>query len=200
MTRSQAGAGRAAGTATRLAPGRRERTRNALVAAATDVFLERGYDGATTGEIARQAGVAAGTFYLHFEDKRDIFGAVSGQVGRELLAQLRELASPGMAGSDLVRITLEMVTEHWRSNRELTRLILSGGPALGMADENAFVDEVRQVIEEIGTRRGTEAMALALYLVGLSQQLGHLIVARPEARAEVEALIALSADRLDSTT
>jgi AcrR family transcriptional regulator len=191
MTRSQAGAGRAAGTATRLAPGRRERTRNALVAAATDV---------TTGEIARQAGVAAGTFYLHFEDKRDIFGAVSGQVGRELLAQLRELASPGMAGSDLVRITLEMVTEHWRSNRELTRLILSGGPALGMADENAFVDEVRQVIEEIGTRRGTEAMALALYLVGLSQQLGHLIVARPEARAEVEALIALSADRLDSTT
>ena len=38
MNRSQAGASRAAGTATRLAPGRRERTRNALVAAATDVF------------------------------------------------------------------------------------------------------------------------------------------------------------------
>ncbi|MEO2166599.1 MAG: helix-turn-helix domain-containing protein, partial [bacterium] len=49
---------------------RRERTSTALIDAATRVFLERGYDGATTGEIARSAGVAAGTYYLYFDDKR----------------------------------------------------------------------------------------------------------------------------------
>lgn len=177
---------------------RRERTENALLDAATEVFLARGYDGATTGEIARVAGVAAGTFYLYFDDKRAAFVAVSSRAAHDILTQMREVLEPGVDVARLVRITLELVADYWRAHPALTRLILSGGPALGMADEDdgAFVDEVRQTIEDVGELRGDEAMGLALYLVGLSQQLGHLIVARPKARATAEALITLAADRL----
>lgn len=177
---------------------RRERTENALIDAATEVFLQHGYDGATTGEIARVAGVAAGTFYLYFEDKRAAYVAVSTRVAHDLLGQMREVIEPGMSVARLARITLELVSEFWRAHPALTRLILSGGPALGMADEEegAFVDEVRDTIEEAGVAQGEQAMGLALYLVGLGQQLGHLIVARPGARAEADSLIALAADRL----
>ena len=178
---------------------RRERTATALIDAATKVFLERGYDGATTGEIARAAGVAAGTYYLYFDDKRAAFGAVSGRAAHDLLSRLQPAIVPGMTASTLTRITLELVAEFWRSDQALSHLILSGGPALGIEsddDATAFVDEVSSTIAQADIRQGEEAMALALYLVGLSQQLGHLIVARPEDHATANALIALAADRL----
>jgi AcrR family transcriptional regulator len=178
---------------------RRERTATALIDAATRVFLERGYDGATTGEIARSAGVAAGTYYLYFDDKRAAFGAVSVRAAHDLLGRLQPAIVPGMTASTLTRITLELVAEFWRSDPALSHLILSGGPALGIEsdpEETAFVDEVAATIAEAGIRQGEEAMALALYLVGLSQQLGHLIVARPNERAAADALITLAAGRL----
>lgn len=178
------------------AASRRERTEGTLIDAATQVFLDRGYDGATTAQIARVAGVAAGTYYLYFEDKRGAFVAVSRRAARTLLEQIRSALEPGTDGATLVRLTLDLVADFWRSDRALSKLILSGGPALGMDGENAFVDEVCETIEEIGVRKGTEAMALALFLVGLSLQLGHLIVARPDARTEAESLIELAANRL----
>jgi len=47
-----------------------------MVDAAIDVFAQHGYQGATMEEIARRAGVAKGTPYLHFTDKADLFYAV----------------------------------------------------------------------------------------------------------------------------
>lgn len=54
----------------------RAHKRTNLIQAAAEVFAERGYAGATIDEIARRAGVAKGTPYLHFEDKADLFYAV----------------------------------------------------------------------------------------------------------------------------
>lgn len=48
-------------------------TRERIVSAALKLFAEKGYDGATTAEIARQAGVAEGTIYRHFADKKELF-------------------------------------------------------------------------------------------------------------------------------
>jgi DNA-binding transcriptional regulator YbjK len=50
-------------------------TRQQLLEAATTVFSERGFARATTKEIAKVAGVAEGTIYRHFADKRDLFYA-----------------------------------------------------------------------------------------------------------------------------
>ena len=109
---------------------RRERTEGTLIDAATQVFLDRGYDGATTAQIARVAGVAAGTYYLYFEDKRGAFVAVSRRAARTLLEQIRSALEPGTDGATLVRVTLDLVADFWRSDRALSKLILSGGPAL----------------------------------------------------------------------
>jgi AcrR family transcriptional regulator len=47
-------------------------TRSRLVAAAADVFAEKGYDGTRVQEIARRAGLTTGAIYAHFDGKADL--------------------------------------------------------------------------------------------------------------------------------
>ena len=49
-----------------------DETREAILASAAEVLNARGFEKATTREIARSAGVAEGTLYTHFRNKRDI--------------------------------------------------------------------------------------------------------------------------------
>ncbi|GAA1361572.1 TetR/AcrR family transcriptional regulator [Streptomyces beijiangensis] len=61
--------------------GRRQRTlrsREAMVAAATDLLFERGLDGVTVEEIAERAGVTRRTFSRHFPGKEE---AILGEIG-----------------------------------------------------------------------------------------------------------------------
>ena len=46
--------------------------RDAILRAAIDVFAERGYFNAQVADVARAAGVAAGTVYLYFKSKDDL--------------------------------------------------------------------------------------------------------------------------------
>ena len=43
--------------------------KNAVVATAKEMFLEKGYVAVNTNEIAKQAGVSVGTLYSYFKDK-----------------------------------------------------------------------------------------------------------------------------------
>ena len=47
--------------------------RGAILAAALDEFAARGFAGARLDDVARRAGVAKGTIYLHFRDKEALF-------------------------------------------------------------------------------------------------------------------------------
>lgn len=53
-----------------------EKTREAVLTAAIEVFLERGVTRATLEQIARAAGVTRGAVYWHFNDKQEIFTAL----------------------------------------------------------------------------------------------------------------------------
>jgi AcrR family transcriptional regulator len=68
-----------------------ERTRAAIFDAARDVFVERGYAGASIRSIAERAGITHGTIYLYFRDKDDLLYQLSEEHFRQLLARLREL-------------------------------------------------------------------------------------------------------------
>ncbi|WP_285632439.1 TetR/AcrR family transcriptional regulator [Actinoallomurus iriomotensis] len=54
-------------------PRNRDAVRLRLQEAALDLYLERGYDKTTTGDIAAHAGVTERTFFRHFADKREVF-------------------------------------------------------------------------------------------------------------------------------
>ena len=65
----------------------REQTRARLISSGKQLFAKRGLHGVTTHDIARRAGVAAGTFYLHFKDKTELFR----EIAIETMAGLRRL-------------------------------------------------------------------------------------------------------------
>ncbi|MGV9694050.1 TetR family transcriptional regulator [Streptomyces sp. NPDC003444] len=60
-------------------------TRERLLAAASALFAERGYDRATVREIASRAGVNQALLFRHFGSKQALFGEVVAQGGYEQL-------------------------------------------------------------------------------------------------------------------
>jgi AcrR family transcriptional regulator len=59
-------------------------TQETLLAAALEVFAERGYHATTVGAITSRADTAHGTFYLYFRNKEDVFAKVVEGVVLEL--------------------------------------------------------------------------------------------------------------------
>ena len=53
--------------------------RRQIVDGAREVFLARGFDAASMGDIAKAAGVSKGTLYVYFKNKEELFDAFSGR-------------------------------------------------------------------------------------------------------------------------
>jgi len=70
--------------------------RDAILRAAIDVFADRGYFNAQVADVARAAGVAAGTVYLYFKSKDDLLVSIFERSMREDLA----LGRAAVAGLD----------------------------------------------------------------------------------------------------
>ena len=51
--------------------------RQAIIEAARKIFAMKGYEDTTIAEIAEDAGIAVGTVYLYFGNKRDIYTSIS---------------------------------------------------------------------------------------------------------------------------
>ena len=82
------------------APQRRE----VIERVATEVFAERGYEGASIDEIARRSGVSAPVVYDHFASKQDLYRRLLVRTRDELLEMWREhLASDAPAGVRIPR-------------------------------------------------------------------------------------------------
>jgi AcrR family transcriptional regulator len=50
--------------------------RRQIVQGARSVFIARGFDAASMGDIAKEAGVSKGTLYVYFKNKEELFGAI----------------------------------------------------------------------------------------------------------------------------
>jgi AcrR family transcriptional regulator len=69
---------------------KRARTRAQLVAAAGALFARQAVESVTVDDVIREAGVAKGTFYVHFDD----LGALTAAVAGALVESIDELLQP----------------------------------------------------------------------------------------------------------
>jgi AcrR family transcriptional regulator len=123
-----------------------------LIAAARTIFADRGYHETTVEDITRAAGVAKGTFYLYFQEKREIFLAII----RELLDTIKSIGAsvsqlaPGddplafMARSEAAALRL---MEIFQDNRPLARLAYRESMGMDAGLEAMLREFYREVAE-----------------------------------------------------
>src|SRR5256885_14933768 len=118
-----------------------------IVAAALEVFGERGFAGTKLADVARRAGVTKGTVYLYFDSKEALFKAVVRETIVPVIAQGEALAQ-AFTGSarELVE---RLVREYWRLVGETA---VAGIPKLMMAEAATFPELTRFYYEEVVTR------------------------------------------------
>ena len=77
--------------------------RDAILRAAIDVFAERGFFNAQVADVARAAGVAAGTVYLYFRSKDDLLVSIFERTMKEALAESRDAVAGVTDPADRLR-------------------------------------------------------------------------------------------------
>ena len=79
---------------------RNEQTRQALLEAGSSLLREVGYARTSVAQITRRANRAHGTFYLHFENKRELVSVLLEDMADEGRRHAREIwrAAPGLDG------------------------------------------------------------------------------------------------------
>src|SRR3989449_2198439 len=122
-------AGRAAGRrGTRAA--RRDERRAAILAAALEEFAARGFAATRLDDVARRAGVAKGTIYLHFRDKESLFQ----ELVRAMLSPIVGVVEAAPMADLPVRIVAETLIDvfirevYGTRRKDVIRLIIAEGP------------------------------------------------------------------------
>ena len=170
--------------------------RSDLLAAARAIFSERGYHETTVEDITRAAGVAKGTFYLYFSEKREIFL----EIIRELLDAIRACgamirdAKPGEHPLAFVGRTEEAamrLIELFQENRALVRVAyresMGMDPTLDQMmrefyRETAELDaDAIRVAQDAGIiRRECDPMLTAYAHIGMIERVLLTLIETPE--------------------
>jgi AcrR family transcriptional regulator len=124
---------------------RRKESRPAeLLAAALDLFVERGYAATRLDDIASRAGVSKGTLYLYFANKEELFKALVRENIVSLLEAFREQVERSEDdASTLIRTFLH----RWWNDFGATRL--SGICKLIMSEAGNFPEVARFFHDEV---------------------------------------------------
>lgn len=86
---------------------RKEARPSELLAAALDLFVERGFAATRLEDVARRAGVSKGTLYLYYENKEALFKAVIQEGIVPVIAENEAIAAQHTGSSfDLMEILL----------------------------------------------------------------------------------------------
>jgi len=71
----------------------KQQTREKVLQAAREMFIERGYEGATIRDIARAAGMSTGAVFASFADKPELFDAILSEDFAGLADPMQDAAS-----------------------------------------------------------------------------------------------------------
>lgn len=175
---------RVATTASIEVPSRHERrkaqTRRQLLDAARVLFAAHGYDATRPQDIARAADVAAGTFYLHFADKRAAFLAFTDEAAEQLMERVRARAIGARDFSDGLLRSLEAIVEYSEANPGVLAAafadasVLAAAVPQGASLRDRLAQSLAQALRE-GMLRGElrrdyDPAVIAHGIVGLVQQ------------------------------
>lgn len=171
--------------------GKRERRRQ-IVRAATEVFVEAGYHGASINAIIERAQIARGTFYLYFDSKAAVFDSILDHAMTELSARIHRIdvesadaKPPQVQLREQLVATLEFIV----GDRPLATLLLASGqtPEAEAAERlGQFFGWIRDLLEralasgvELGIARPCQRQVAAAALLGMIRGVVEHLVTSP---------------------
>ena len=180
---------------------RGEATRGQLVAIATRMFAERGYEDTSIEAVLREAGVSRGSLYHHFASKEALFEAVADEVETSVGAQTMAAASGSAGPVEALRAGF-LAWIRLAGDPVVRRILLIDGPSVlgwerwrAMEEHHALglIRAVLQLIAEEGKLRPESVATLANILLASVNEVA-LLVARSDDR---EAAMQAGADAID---
>jgi AcrR family transcriptional regulator len=128
--------------------------RAAILKAALEEFSERGFAAARLDDVARRAGVAKGTIYLHFKDKEALFQElVRFQIG-PVVGALETVLASDLPLAVIVEHALDIfVREIYGTHRkQVLRLIISEGPRFPALAEFYYREVLAHILKAVRAR------------------------------------------------
>jgi AcrR family transcriptional regulator len=167
----------------RSTPVAKAERRQQILHAAREVFAKRGYHQATIDDIVAQAGVARGTFYLYFEDKRSVFSDLIDRFSAKLTMAIVSIVTedPERPVADQIHANVRAIIATCLADRTLTRILFTD--AVGIDSDfdrklGTFYDTLVQLLTESlkeGQRLGIvgdgEPRVLAYLSIGALKEL-----------------------------
>ena len=174
--------------------------REAILAAAREVFAELGYEAASVRDIIRRTGLASGTFYNYYRSKEEVAKAIASDAAdrlRPILGACREQARDFESYLDgIVRAYFQFIIDEQRARR-LDRppsgrrsRVRFETPAHG-----AVYDEVQssiQMVVERGLLPRVDTAYLAAAIIGVAREVGEKMLMRQPPDIEGAAAFAVS--------
>ncbi len=174
--------------------------RQQILAASREVFAKRGYHEATIDDIVAQAGVARGTFYLYFEDKRTVFEELIERFSAQLAMAISriDLEDASRSVGEQVQDNIRAILRACLSDRAMTRILFTAALGVDPAFDRklaVFYDGMVQLLAEslrdgqaLGIVADGEPRVLAILSVGALKELLYQAVTLGLAEESAEAL------------
>ena len=157
--------------------------------AALRVFAARGFDGATTREIAKEAGVALAALTYHFESKEALWIATADRIFGELRErqQLRIAGLEGVDEATVARLLLRDFVRAAAEHPDLHRFMMQEGMARTPRLEWLVKHHVRPQLEILEKYFGGDAGARLGFAFEGSPALLHYLLIGAAAAVYVQA-------------
>jgi AcrR family transcriptional regulator len=136
--------------------------REAIIEAALDEFIARGFTATRLDDVARRAGVAKGTIYLHFKDKESMFEELIRTALVPMIGRLHALPPIEESVRDAIEgFAQNFIREIANTRRgDIVRLIVAEGPRFPAVAEFYYREVVSRGLAgmramiELGISRG----------------------------------------------
>lgn len=124
-----------------------------ILTAARDAFAKRGYHQSTIDDIVAEAGVARGTFYLYFEDKRAVFSDLMDRFFTSLTMAINriDIGPTATPVAEQARGNIRGIIGMCLADRAMTKILLSDAHGVDPAFDrklSTFYDAVVQLLTD----------------------------------------------------
>jgi AcrR family transcriptional regulator len=101
----------------------KEKKKALFIAAAEGLFLQKGFEGTSIDEVAKEAGHTKRTLYQYFTGKEDLFYAIALKGARQLFSAFEDAMSKGDNALEKISLGNKAYLKYYAENYEMFRLL-----------------------------------------------------------------------------